>query len=145
MNIKKTDFLGTALASLAKSSTATNGTEFTSTNVKCMEVGGEGVGAILITFTRAAGDGEEVQFLFQGSWDGGVTYTSVYFVRVYVASDADADSNVVKKVEQDLIPVGSCKHDNLAFHSILLNIFIANGSDNRNPALKYIVQLPDKP
>lgn len=100
MNIVKTDFLGTALASLAASTTAVNGTDFTSTNVKCMEVGGEGVGAIMITFTRAAGDGGDVEFQFQGSWDDGDTWTTVYFVRVYEASDAEAVSNAVRKVEQ---------------------------------------------
>jgi len=85
-------FLATAEASIAAAATATNGTEFTSKSLPP----DPNQALITVIFTTAGGDGGSVDFEFQASYDGGTTWTTTDFIKISVASDEDADSNVVR-------------------------------------------------
>lgn len=98
------DFLATAEASIAAAATATNGSEFTS---RTEPTDPEKV-CITCIFTTAGGDGGEVLFSFQASFDGGTTYTSNAFKAIGIPSDEDNASNVVRHAE--LVDVSGISH-----------------------------------
>lgn len=91
----KKDFLATAV-NCALSTTLVNGTDFTSEEVT---TGRAALGAITITFTRAAGTSATVDFEFQASTDGGATWTTAYYVQIQVATNDTAVSNVVRSAK----------------------------------------------
>ena len=69
----------TAAFSLAASGTATNGTEFTSAEVKVSEERGAKIALLTLTFTRAAGSATlTVDYYFQVSYDGGTTWADFH-------------------------------------------------------------------
>ena len=93
-------FLATA-ENVDASATATNGTHFTSTNVDITfptqpPRATPTTVAVTVTFTRAAGSASLVYFEFQGSYDNGTSYSTVYLFRIEVATNSTAVSNVVR-------------------------------------------------
>jgi hypothetical protein len=71
---KSEAFLATAVNCNA-SATVTNGVDFTSATVRASYIGRPSVGAISVTFTRAAGSATlTVDFYFQASYDNGTTW-----------------------------------------------------------------------
>ncbi len=89
-------FLATAV-DVDASASAVNGTEFTSREIRVSQLGDPESVAITVTFTRAAGAADLISFEFEGSYDGGTTWTTVYFSQIQVATNATAVSNVVRK------------------------------------------------
>ncbi len=66
----------TTAFNLAASGTATNGTEFTSAEVKVSEEKGTKTALLTMTFTRAAGSATlTVDYYFQVSFDGGTSWS----------------------------------------------------------------------
>ena len=80
--------------------TAVNGTNFTSRNVRVSRLGYGSVAAITVTFTRSAGSSSTVDFEFQVSFDNGTTWSTAYYVRIQVATNETAASNVVRKTTE---------------------------------------------
>ena len=71
-----TAFLGTA-ENIAAGATATNGSEFTSVEIQVSEYPSYAAfGAIEVTFTRAAGAADTVDFYFQASMDQGTSWAT---------------------------------------------------------------------
>ena len=67
------DFLATAVSSIAKTVTATNGTDFTSRELGVPT----DMATLTIVFTGEDGmDGSDVDFYFQASYDGGSRWTT---------------------------------------------------------------------
>jgi hypothetical protein len=92
--------IDTAITTLAASSTATNGSEFTANSIQVSLLGGSSVVAVTITFTGDGSmDGSDIDFFFQASYDDGTTWSTTGFVEVDVASDTDHSSNVVRHTE----------------------------------------------
>ena len=78
------DFLATAEASIALSTTAVNGTAFDSRSL----VVPTSMATITITFTGdASSDGGSVDFYFQSSYDNGSTWTTAELIKISVDSD----------------------------------------------------------
>ena len=93
---KSADFLASAVAVNA-TITKVNGTDFTSVEVNLSYPPDlPTIGALTVTFTRAAGSASTVDFEFQVSYDGGTSWTTAYYVRIQVATNETAVSNVVK-------------------------------------------------
>lgn len=89
-------FLATAV-DVNASATAVNGTDFTSDPVWISRPGCGDAVSITVTFTRAAGLTDTVDFEFQASYDGGTTWTTAYYANIQVATNETALSNVVIK------------------------------------------------
>lgn len=80
---RHTAFLDGTLG-VGTSSTATNGSEFESANIKIHDVPFIGVTAI---FTRAAGSTSTVEFIFDVSFDGGATWATFIGTDVEIATN----------------------------------------------------------
>ena len=104
---ESTDFLTTAVA-CGTSTTLVNGTGFNSSTIRVARGGYPEAGAITITFTRTTGSASEVYFEFQASYDNGTTWTTAYYVRIAVATNETAVSNVV--VKTTLINLNGVSH-----------------------------------
>ena len=91
------DFLDTAV-DVNASATKVNGTDFTSNEIKIMSR--KDGGAITVTFTRATGSASTLDFEFQASCDGGTPWSTAYYVKIEVATNETAVSNVVRKTIQ---------------------------------------------
>jgi hypothetical protein len=82
--IEHTDFIATAIATITTGATATNGSEFTSVAIPV----DSDMAALAITFTHAgAGDGSNIDYYFQASYDGGTTWTTNEFILIQKASN----------------------------------------------------------
>jgi len=80
----ESDFIATAIATITTGATATNGSEFTSRELPVRTQ----MATITVTFTHAgAGDGANVDFYFQASYDNGSTWTTNEFILTQVASN----------------------------------------------------------
>ena len=80
--------------------TATNGAEFTSTEIEVSRLGYPDKATITITFTGDGSmDGSDIDFFFQVSYDGGTTWSTTAFLEIDVASNTDHSSNVVRHSE----------------------------------------------
>lgn len=80
--------------------TATNVTDFDSNEIEVSLLGYPSQATITITFTGdGTMDGEDVDFLFQVSYDGGTTWTTTAFLEIDVASNTDHVTNVVRHAE----------------------------------------------
>ena len=93
--ISNDTFLATAV-NVAKDTTVTNGTNFSSGAVRVSHPGYGAICAITVTFTRAAGSTSTLDFEFQCSYDSGTTYSTSYYVRLRPATNETAVSNVVR-------------------------------------------------
>ncbi len=82
------------------STTAVNGTDFTSVEIFVARFEEKFIGAITVTFTRAAGSASTVDFEFQASYDGGTTWSTAYYVRIQVPTNETAVSNVVRATRE---------------------------------------------
>ena len=100
----KEDFL-TVGVSCAHSETLVNATGFISIHVTS---GRSPAGTLTITFTRTTGTASTVDFQFQGSFDGGTTWTTSYFVHIAIATNTTAVSNVVR--DSTLINLNGISH-----------------------------------
>lgn len=91
------------IASLAASSTATNGSEFTAFAIDCTwppSRAAKTTALIVLDFTGDGSmDGSDIDFYFQVSYDGGTTWTTDEYVIIDVASDAAHSSNTVIHAE----------------------------------------------
>jgi len=99
------DFLATAVA-CAKSTTVTNVTDFTSRSIRVsrgIHYSGEFC-LLTITFTRTTGTSSEVDFEFQASFDDGTTWCTDAFIKISIATNRTAVSNVVRHCSVELIP-----------------------------------------
>jgi len=96
-------FIAADIASLAASSTATNGSEFTSASITCgwpPERALVTTALIVIDFTGDGSmDGADVDFYFQVSYDGGTTWTTDEVVIIDCPSDTAHSSNTVIHAE----------------------------------------------
>jgi len=92
--------IGTSIATIAASGTATNGSEFTAIPILVSRPLGSSVVAITITFTGDGSmSGADIDFYFQASYDGGTTYSTDEFVIVDIGSNAASATNVVRHTE----------------------------------------------
>jgi len=96
-------FIAADIASLAASSTATNGSEFTAVAINCTwppQRASMTTALIVIDFTGDGSmDGADVDFYFQVSYDGGTTWTTDEVVIIDCPSDTDHSSNTVIHAE----------------------------------------------
>lgn len=93
------NFLDTAV-DVGAGATATNGTEFTSNE---LEIGRwlaekQQPGAIIVTFTRAAGTADTVDFELEVSYNGGTTWASFEGVGIKVATNHAVISGTTVRV-----------------------------------------------
>ena len=95
--IENARFLPVAGVACGTSTTLVNGTNFASAPVRVSHLGYDSIVAITVTFTRTTGDANNVDFEFQASFDNGTTWDTAYYVRIQVATNETADSNVVRK------------------------------------------------
>jgi hypothetical protein len=79
------------------STTLVNGTHFTSVPISIPR--DKDLVLMTVTFTRTTGSAAKVYFEFQGSNDGGTTWTTAYIQRIEVATNETAVSNVVRYAE----------------------------------------------
>ena len=91
--ISQRDFLATAV-DVNASATKVNGTDFTSLELDVRPLCGNGL--ISVTFTRAAGGADELEFYFQVSNDGGVTWSTIEYLKIGYPTNSEAVSNVVR-------------------------------------------------
>ncbi len=90
---RHTDILDGTLG-VGTSTTATNGTDFTSANIKIHDVPFIGITAI---FTRAAGSASLVTFLLEVSYDGGTTWATFKGTDITIATNTAAvTGNIVR-------------------------------------------------
>ena len=94
-DIASTTFLATPV-SCGTSAAVVNGTGFTSKVAHVSSLmNAQPVGIITVTFTRTTGTASEVDFEFQASSDEGTTWTTPYFVKVSIATNETAVSDIV--------------------------------------------------
>ena len=97
---KSWDFLATAV-DCGASTTLVNGVGFTSTQIEISRPQGmKDTGSLSVTFTRAAGSASTLDFEFQVSFDGGSSWSTAYYVRIRVATNETALTNVVKVTKE---------------------------------------------
>ena len=80
----KGNFLATA-EDVGLGATATDGTEFNSSEIWVAKQGWPDICSITVTFTRAAGSASTVDFAFEASFDGGFTWATFEGVTISVA------------------------------------------------------------
>ena len=97
------DFLDSAI-NIAASGTATNGSEFTSNELDVETPMQKRLrpGAIIITFTRAAGTASTVDFEFEVSYDRGATWASFEGVKIEVATNHVVVSGTTVRVHKEI-------------------------------------------
>ena len=83
------NFLATDYASLAADGTYTK-TTWTTEELLVLH---KAWGPITLIFTTAGGDGNEIEFYFQASYDGGTTWSTGDDLIVYVDSDEQGDGD----------------------------------------------------
>jgi hypothetical protein len=79
------------------STTLVNGTGFNSVPISIPR--DKDLVLMTVTFTRTTGSTAKVYFEFQGSNDGGTTWTTAYLQRIEVATNETAVSSVVRYAE----------------------------------------------
>lgn len=102
-------FLDTAV-DCAAGVTIVNGVGFTSREIMVSS----SMAGLAVTFTRAAGSSSKVDFYFQASNDGGITWTTAYLYKVSVATDAAAVSNGVRYADVSGIELRGVSHIRLS-------------------------------
>lgn len=87
------NFLAAAV-NCAASTTLVNGVGFTSATIDVSRLPENGL--VTVTFTRAAGSASTVDFEFQVSYDAGVSWSTVYYIVIRVATNSTAVTNAVR-------------------------------------------------
>ena len=104
----KANFLTTAV-DVGTSTTATNGTEFTSAAIWVSRLNADPTFCLVtITFTRTTGSAEEVDFKLIASFDDGTTYTTDAYETITVATNIVATSSVV--VHSEIVWIAGVSH-----------------------------------
>lgn len=85
-----------ATVDCAAATTLVNGTGFTSLHINTTFPSFFPIGAITVTFTRAAGSSSTVCFEFQVSADNNITWSTAYYVSIDISTNETAVSNVVR-------------------------------------------------
>jgi len=95
--ITKFDFIATAIAEITTGDNANMTDDFTAIEVPV----DSDMATLAFTFTHAgAGDGANVDFYFQASYDGGTTFTTKEFILVQIPSDIDYDASGIRRYAQ---------------------------------------------
>lgn len=82
--IEHTDFIATAVSTITTGDNANMTDDFTAVEIPI----DSDMATIAITFTHAgAGDGANIDFYFQASYDGGTTFTTNEFILIQKASN----------------------------------------------------------
>jgi len=108
------DFIDTAIATITTGVTKVNVTDFTSNEIRVSRspVPSESADAcaITITFTRATGSASTVDFAFEASYDGGVTWATFEGVEIKIASNYSVVSGTTVRVLKTFINIPGVSH-----------------------------------
>ena len=119
---KSTDFLGTAI-DLNAGLTATNGAEF---NSRALSVKERETVAVTVTFTRAAGAADTVDFSFEASYDDGISWTTYRGVKIDIPTNQVAVKGTIVRV-MVLVSTPGCSH--LRLKTVVNNDGVNNLTD----------------